>query len=120
LPEVLEFELEVGLDRDCDGGRAGFSELKKLERRFRKAGEDGMFCSVSIVRSDRDGRGFLIESSYGCSSTGDASSARIISSSGRTSSRTGRSRKEAFEGCFDSALLLGFRNSGRVVGVYVA
>lgn len=119
LPEVLELELEVGLDIDCDGGLAGFSELKKLEPRLRTAGEDGIFCRVSIVRSDKDGLCFRVGNSHVCSSTGDDSSARTRSSCGRDSSRKGGSRRRAFEGFLDSALSLGFRKSGRTVGVYV-
>lgn len=39
----------------------GLSELKKLECLFRIAGEEGMFCSVSIALSDNDGIDFLLD-----------------------------------------------------------
>jgi len=39
-------------------GRIGLSAIKKLEPLFRIAGDDGIFCRVSIVRSDSDGLGF--------------------------------------------------------------
>lgn len=79
-----------------------------------------MFCRVSIVRSDKDGRCFRMGNSNVCSSTGEGSSALITSSSGRDSSRAGGSRSRAFEGFLDSALSLTFRKSGRAVGLYVA
>jgi hypothetical protein len=34
----------------------GLSGLKKLEVRFLIAGEEGIFCRVSIARSDNEGR----------------------------------------------------------------
>ena len=36
----------------------GLSEVKKLESLFRTAGEDGILCKVSMVRSESDGRAF--------------------------------------------------------------
>lgn len=42
-----------------DGGRIGLSELKKLERLLDTAGEGGNWESVSMVLSDKDGRGLL-------------------------------------------------------------
>jgi len=82
LAEPIEPELEVGLERDRDGGLIGFSELKKLDPRFRTAGEVGMFCNVSMVRSDKDGRDFRTGNWYVCSSsTGDTSSSFTASSS---------------------------------------
>ena len=35
----------------------GLEDLKKLEFLFLTAGEEGIFCKVSIVRSDNDGLG---------------------------------------------------------------
>ena len=39
-------------------GRIGLSGLKKLEVRFRNAGEGGIFWSVSMARSDNEGLDF--------------------------------------------------------------
>lgn len=39
-------------------GRVRLSAVKKLEPLFRIAGDDGIFCKVSIVRSDNNGLGF--------------------------------------------------------------
>lgn len=39
-------------------GRIGLSDLKKLEVLFLIAGEEGILCKVSIVRSDSEGLGF--------------------------------------------------------------
>lgn len=41
-----------------DVGRIGLSVAKKLEPLFCGEGDDGIFCRVSMVRSDNDGRGF--------------------------------------------------------------
>jgi hypothetical protein len=109
VAEPTEPELEVGLERDREGGLIGFSELKKLAPRFRTAGEAGIFCSVSMVRSDKDGRDFRTSNWYVCSSsTGDASSFTASSSSALESSRIGCSRKTVLEGFLKSALPLGF------------
>lgn len=48
---------DPGLDVGSDGGGVGLSRLKKFEVLLRN-GEEGMFCRVSIVRSDSDGRDF--------------------------------------------------------------
>jgi len=48
----------VGLElADLEDGLIAPSVLKKLEPRLRTAGEEGIFCRVSTVRSDSEGRG---------------------------------------------------------------
>jgi hypothetical protein len=58
----------VGLEpADLEDGLREPSVLKKLERRLRRAGEEGIFCKVSIVRSESDGRGLRKALSEDCS-----------------------------------------------------
>lgn len=94
----------------------GLSELKKSESRLRTAGEEGIFCNVSMVLSDKEGRDLLPN----CWLFRNRS-LRILSpnfslpspKSGRTSSC---SRRTSFEGfLINRALLLDFRK-GRLEG----
>lgn len=107
LPEPEpEPALDVGLLTDCEGGRIGLSLLKKLDRRFRTAGEDGMFCRVSIVRSDNDGRGRRGKSYCASSSTTVAIFSSGVSCSSLGSGFTGR--RAALEGFLNRISPLGF------------
>lgn len=106
-PIEKSFELDPGLD-ELEVERMGLSELKNPESRFRTAGEEGIFCNVSIVLSDSDGRD-LLPNGWAfklCSSRVPSSCVPSSSSkSGRTSSC---SRRTDFEGFLKRALLLGF------------
>lgn len=96
--------LEVGLLTARDGGRIGLSLLKKLDRLLRTAGEDGIFCSVSIVRSEREGRGLLGRPCCASSSTTVPICSSITSSLGSCFI----SRKVGREGFLNIASPLGF------------
>jgi len=58
LIEVSELDPGREVCVPLEVGRIGLSDVKKLDPRFRIAGDDGMFCRVSMVRSDNEGRGF--------------------------------------------------------------
>jgi hypothetical protein len=106
-PIEKSFELDPGLD-ELEVERMGLLELKKPESRFRTAGEEGIFCNVSIVLSDNDGRD-LLPNGWAlkiCSPRVPSSCVPSSPSScGRTSSC---SRRTGFEDFLNRALLLDF------------
>ena len=104
-PEPAEPELDVGRDKERDGGRMGFSELKKSDLLFLMSGELGMFCNVSMVRSDKDGRGFRT----GVCSSGTGFATFGCASSCLESSRIVCPRRTDLEGFRKRPLSLGFR-----------
>ena len=105
-------ELDPGLDLcvPLEVGRTGLSALKKLEALLRTAGEEGIFCRVSIVRSDKDGRGFrlMLALNGSPSSTGRVPSPCAKSCSSPESGRMNSCRRAAFEDFLKSASSLGF------------
>lgn len=108
LPEP-EPALEVGLLTDREGGRIGLSPLKKLDRLLRTAGEEGIFCNVSIVRSDKEGRGFRGRSCCASSSTTVSIFSFVASFTSLISDFA--SRKAGREGFLKRASPLAFRRT---------
>jgi len=100
----IDESLDPGLEELCKG----LPGLKKLESCFRIAGEAGMFWRVSMVLSDNDGLLFLLTGWDSLSSSVWHGPSVISCSveSGRTGSC---SRRAAFEGLLNRALLMAGR-----------
>jgi hypothetical protein len=105
LIEVSELDPGREFCVPLEVGRIALSEVKKLEPLFRTAGDDGMFCRVSMVRSDNEGRGFrgTATPNFCSSSTGMPPFPGANSSSSEESRRTNSSRNEGFEGFLNNA-----------------
>ena len=99
---------------EFEGARIGLSELKKFESRLRTAGEEGIFCRVSIVLSDSDGRD-LLRVSPPSSSPVDVPCSCIAPSSVEPGLTESCSCKTTFDGLLRKALLLTFRYGWEVL-----